>query len=175
MDFDMDPRGNLPSSLFPEIYRVKEKELQSVAGHEFAHHLCGHLKDDKLVKATLLSVDGTVYEEKFYTKRQQDEFEADIQSINRPNYGKEEYFDLVEGSLIWFASVMIGEAAKKVINPGFGTGVLTHPAVSDRFNNILENLKYKDDSFCQQMKTLYDNALQYSDFIVFQDVSSLIN
>jgi len=43
LDFDLDPRGDLPDSENNRIKEALKWQLEFVIGHEYAHLLCGHL------------------------------------------------------------------------------------------------------------------------------------
>lgn len=44
MDFEIDPRGIIPIDIRRKIDELVFFEKQFIAGHEFSHYLCGHLK-----------------------------------------------------------------------------------------------------------------------------------
>jgi len=48
LDFEVDPRGKLSKKLLIEMRRPIPLQLQFVVGHEFAHHLLGHLSDARM-------------------------------------------------------------------------------------------------------------------------------
>lgn len=43
VDFDLDPRGQLPIAIEREINAHVLRQMQFTFGHEYAHYLCGHL------------------------------------------------------------------------------------------------------------------------------------
>ena len=61
MDFLLDPRGIVPQTIFQRIKDTTNKELQYVAGHEFAHFLCGHLDNNNLENKLLFSLNSHNY------------------------------------------------------------------------------------------------------------------
>lgn len=155
MDFFMDPRGIVPKKIGKIIHQPIEFELQYIAGHEFSHVLCGHLDDKNTVNKPFLRICEKEYFQPIYNTSQKQEFEADIESLKRPNYENKTYTDLLKASLLWFASLELGEAAQEFMSPSTSLQVKTHPLAEERFNNILENTKlprYYENSNVKNMK-----------------------
>lgn len=158
MDFFMDPRGIVPSDIGAEIHMTLPYELQFIAGHEFAHHLCGHLDDRNICERTMLTVGGRSYTEPIYSVKQKEEFEADLESLRRPEYEREEYEHVLEGALIWFLSLQLSETAKNIIAPTSPYAVKTHPSAEARFEYILKNAEIPKDFDMDKIKRLKETA-----------------
>lgn len=43
LDFDLDPRGELPKIIENKIQELVSDQMQFTFGHEYAHYLCGHV------------------------------------------------------------------------------------------------------------------------------------
>ncbi len=74
LDFDLDPRGVLPSKTEEKIQTLVFDQMQFTFGHEYAHYLCGH------VSSTSVSLPGSQAAARTFSYDL--EFEADIQAIN---------------------------------------------------------------------------------------------
>lgn len=158
MDFFMDPRGIIPEEVGIKVHAPIKHELQYIAGHEFAHHLCGHLDDKDTYKKKILSINDIEYLQPVYNISQKQEFEADIASINRPQYSLEEYSKILEGALIWFISLDLSETAQEIISPTSSFSIKTHPSAKERFEYILENTKIPDQFNIREINKIQDNA-----------------
>ena len=95
LDFFLDPRGIVPQEIGEKMLQPLKYELQYIAGHEFSHHLCGHLDDKNLVSRAVLSIEGNSYFAKVYNPLQKQEFEADLNSIIRPHYNRKEFDNIL--------------------------------------------------------------------------------
>jgi len=158
MDFFMDPRGVIPKDVGIRIHDPIKYELQYIAGHEIAHHLCGHLEDRNICEKKMLSLNETEYFRPIYNTAQKQEFEADVASINRPEYSSEEYSKILEGALIWFISLELSEIAQDIISPTSSFSIKTHPSAKERFEHLLKNTKIPDDFNMRKICKIRDNA-----------------
>lgn len=158
MDFFMDPRGSVPKDIGIKIHAPIRYELQYIAGHEFAHHLCGHLDDKNICQKKMLSIGRTEYFRPLYNIAQLQEFEADVASLNRPEYSTEEYSKLLEGALIWFLSLELSETAQDIISPTSPFSIKTHPSAQERYEHLLRNTKIPDDFNLGVINKIQDNA-----------------
>ncbi len=145
MDFFLDPRGKVPESVGNMIHYPIKHELQFIAGHEFSHHLCKHFDDKSTVKRAVLSFEDKKYIKPVYSVSQKQEFEADLSSINRPLYSKEEYDEVLKGALIWFVSLSLVETAQEIIVPTSNMTIKTHPSAKDRFYNLVNNAHFSNE------------------------------
>lgn len=172
MDFVMDPRGKIPAHIMNSITNQSKYELQFITGHEFGHHLCGHLNDDKLVKKNFLTTENHVYSANIYSISQQEEFQADIDSLNRPKYNSKTYEKLYESSLIWFLSLDIAESIQDIINPipQYKKSLQSHPSSTDRIANIIENTKKPSSLNEKKLISIQENAKRMK-FFLEEDIS----
>jgi hypothetical protein len=74
-----------------------------------------------------------------YNTSQQDEFDADIASINLPNYGLQEKMLVFEGALMWYAFLDIYEGVEHSILPPIG--FQSHPTARERYFNLLNKIE----------------------------------
>lgn len=116
LDFLMDPRGVIPTAIQKRMYSSVPFIMQFVAGHEYAHLILGHLDDRNtspkhMLKAVFKSQNDYKLLD-IYNTSQQNEFDADIASINLPNYGQQEKMFVFEGALTWYAFLDIYEGVE---------------------------------------------------------------
>ncbi|OQP99792.1 hypothetical protein BK412_26120 [Vibrio campbellii] len=142
LDFDIDPRGEVPKDIDQILKFHTDRQLEFVIGHEYAHHFLGHLNDNNLVEGQFLSaIDSDSIKHKFFSYAQQEELDADLDAIERPEYSEESKLDMVHRALIFFVYLDVYHKAKSQIMPSFG--VSSHPEPMDRFNNIYSYYKDK--------------------------------
>lgn len=158
MDFFMDPRGIVPKEVGVKIHTPIKYELQYIAGHEFAHHLCEHFNDQDVQDKKILSIGETEYFRPIYNTAQKQEFEADIASINRPEYSSKEYLKILQGALIWFISLDLSETAQDIISPASSFSIKTHPSAQERFANLLENTNIPAEFNLDEIYVIQENA-----------------
>lgn len=142
MDFELDPRGEVPKEI-DELNKIWVKEqLQFVIGHEYAHSLCGHLDKENVIEKSLFSHGSTNVTNtyKIYNKSQQQEFEADIQSLILPMYSNDVFEEKVNAAIFFFKYIDIFEYAQEIIAPSMNP-IKTHPDPIERIWNIYENTK----------------------------------
>lgn len=133
-DFDLDPRGDLPDNVKRYCNKIVSDQLDFVIGHEYAHALLGHFgKDANLTSHSelLMMSDGLGREDKYFTPRQHQEFEADAGSILHADYDDEECADVLNGAVLFFLYLDIFYAISNYINPPFNASK-THPDPIER-------------------------------------------
>lgn len=142
LDFDLDPRGELPDSEKNRIEEALKWQLKFVIGHEYAHLLLGHLSEDnaKEVNNLLLNVKPDKYiGSKIYTQSEQQEFEADLASIINANYDEHEQASAVYQACLFFYYLHLGEIVDSYLFPRIDRP-RTHPIPLDRVKNLRNNL-----------------------------------
>lgn len=168
LDFLMDPRGIIPKDIAEDIHKTIPYQMQFIAGHEFAHYILGHLSDKKLMNKpifkAIFSSQSDYGNEKIYNYSQQNEFDADIMSIQLGNYEKFEKERIFESALIWFASLDLYEAVENYISPPIG--YITHPPARDRFENLLKKISMPKDYDYSKWKDLLGVIDSYKDFFI---------
>ena len=138
MDFELDPRGIIPADIHRDIMCAINKELQFIAGHEIAHHLCNHLNENKVSKINILNGINQDFELPVFNIDQKQEFEADISSLRKPHYSKKEFRNVFEGSVHWFHALAFIEKIDEVLNPGKESRYQTHPSANQRLERIIK-------------------------------------
>lgn len=147
LDFKMDPRGIIPKSIQDSMSSTYPFQMQFLIGHEFAHYILGHLKEDNTVEKFLIKAmfsSQTDYAKiNSYTVSQKKELEADIYAIKIPLYDDMEMKLIFESTLHFFADLAIYEAVKDCLFPPIG--YQTHPDAMSRYYNLLDNIKKPKD------------------------------
>lgn len=170
MDFSLDQRGIIPKKIYDKINKISQNQMQYLAGHEFSHFLCGHLKDKKLVRALTFSFGNNQYFDRVYNNSQLEEFEADINSLTRPKYSKKEFEELIRSALIWFISLDIVDYAVSIFAPRSYNSYLTHPSAKDRFDNIVKHFKNELPNKLNEIEVIKYRAEQFKRFLQ-EDIS----
>ena len=144
LDFFMDQRGIIPDGIAKAIHSPIPYQLQFIAGHEFAHFLLGHLSNDRLLERPIfhaISPTDTAYGLLMaYNPSQQNEFEADQQSILLPTYNNAEKSKLLDAALLWFGCLELFEHVQDIMFPRSPTSYNSHPSARERFENLLTKI-----------------------------------
>ncbi len=143
LDFLMDPRGIIPRTIEKKISSSVPFIMQFIAGHEYAHLILGHLDDKNtspkhMLKAVFKSQNDYKLLD-VYNTSQQNEFDADVASINLPNYSQKEKMLVFEGALMWYAFLDIYEGVEHSIFPPIG--YQSHPTARERYFNLLNKIE----------------------------------
>lgn len=169
LDFEMDPRGRLPKNVEEDIKDIIPFILVFISGHEFSHHLLGHCNKNNL-RSIVMWGDDESHSQKIYNTSQKQEFDADIGSLEIPEYPEHVYENVFESALIWYLIVDLVEYAMNLINPGFFDGYQTHPTAMERFNHIIKTARHTK-RFSEQD---YAKIIEWSDqlkIFINQDIS----
>ncbi|MBN8680964.1 MAG: hypothetical protein J0M29_22255 [Chitinophagales bacterium] len=169
LDFLMDPRGIIPPKIQQKMHSSVPFIMQFIAGHEYAHLLLGHLDDNKTIKKHLLKA---IFKSQndykmldVYSTSQQNEFDADVASINLPNYGKKEKMFIFEGALMWYAFLDIYEGVEQSIFPP--VGYQSHPTAKERYFNLLNKIEtYPGFKYEYWDKHLPKSIEEYRNFFI---------
>lgn len=141
MDFLVDPRGIVPAEIGIAIHEPIPFQMQFIAGHEFAHHVLGHLSDANLVERPTffaISPDDKDYKPRnFYNKSQLEELDADYHALSLPNYSEEIAKNMLESVLIWLGGMEIYEMLCDTVCPKSPWDYRSHPKARDRYENLL--------------------------------------
>lgn len=141
LDFDIDPRGDIPEAIDSECHYHTSRQLEFVVGHEYSHHFLGHLENGNLIEEPMMAaLDSEDFKQKVFSYSQKDEFAADIDSIERPNYTTEGREDILNRALFFFVYLDLYQDIKEQISPSFG-GIRSHPDPIDRFYNLRNHFK----------------------------------
>lgn len=139
LDFELDPRGIIPYKIKTEVHSFILSQLRFVAGHEFAHHLLGHVSSAKIKEKKIMrkffSSSSNEKTEKFYTYLQKQEFDADEGAINFQKCSEKERKKLISAALLFFAGLAVYESVEQFFYPPINTP--DHPPAIDRFDALV--------------------------------------
>lgn len=133
LDFDLDPRGDLPQAVHDSCLSLADAQMQFVVGHEFAHHLLGHL-DAKVLTAVpygVMPFDKPAVDLRYYSPRQKQEFEADAGALLHVKDDVGAVARILNGAICFFLCLEVFYAISDYANPGVRAPV-THPGPVDR-------------------------------------------
>jgi len=140
MDFEIDPRGNVPPNINDEIERIVEAQIQFVIGHEYAHHRLGH-SFDHVINISSKQGDAFVGENtsqlSLYKRSWEQEFEADVASVSGAVAWPSRH-QLVHGAIHFFLALFVFESVANKLDKGFAA-IDTHPPTLERYFHIVDN------------------------------------
>lgn len=142
LDFDLDPRASLPKKVVKECSRMVRAQIDFIVGHEYSHIILGHLEGNAVEFDTLEMLGSETAPQaspKYYTPRQNQEFDADVGSVLHPNYTDEESAQNVDAATIFFVALDIFYAVDGYINPSINR-IKTHPDPLDRIWNLRKSV-----------------------------------
>lgn len=152
MDFELDPRGEMPPALNHQIIQKVSEQLEFIIGHEYAHHLLSHLDANSLYDQPLFINMGEEINHQthtFYNYRQKQELEADEAAIFLPNFSDDKMMSYAFSAISFFIYLDIYQQASDQIfpaNPQFST----HPKPLDRMWNIVKKIGKYEDTYIEK-------------------------
>lgn len=132
LDFDLDPRGDLPAELDQYLLELVDHQIQFVIGHEYSHLLRGHLKK-KMLGAPPLGVIPVHVQARFkyYTPEQNKEFVADAGALLDPQLNDQQVAHRLFAAMWFFLGLEIFYAIAKCLDSKLHLSN-THPPPLDR-------------------------------------------
>ena len=174
LDFLMDPRGIVPSDIGEAMHSTIPYQMQFIAGHEYAHYLLNHVSEkntsDSPIFNAIFHNDKDYKPVKIYNQSQNQEFDADINSIMLPTYTIEYRKKIVEAALIWFGCLDLYESVLEAISPTSSYEYKTHPPARDRFTHLLSSVPLPKD-FSKNRWDSFLNTIEYYKGIIIEDVA----
>jgi len=147
LDFDMDARGIIPPELQFQNAALVGQQIRFIVGHEYAHHIHGHLNKSHLVEQPMfMALHGENSEErteKFYNNSEQQEFEADASSLLLPGMNPAELKDAAMSAISWFGYLDVFQQVSDQLFPRSPWSIRTHPEPVERLWNIYEKCSSK--------------------------------
>jgi len=162
-DFEMDPRGIIPSDFENALYRPYPFQSIFIAGHEYGHYLLGNLDENNTTKTSFskphFKDDNDYRKIDTYNISQKHEFDADLFAMNEPRMEDRYYNMYYHSVMLWFASQVIFETVEDTICPPYG--YQSHPGAKARYKNIIENARKPKDFgekyYCERLPKLVDS------------------
>jgi hypothetical protein len=132
LDFDIDPRGDLPAEFDQYISALVDDQIQFVIGHEYAHLMLGHLKKKMLGAPPLGVMPHDVQERvKYYTPKQNQELAADAGALLDPNLNNQQVAERLFAATWFFLGLEIFYAIAKCVGSSSHLAK-THPPPIER-------------------------------------------
>ena len=133
LDFDLDPRyDTLPNEIVTANNNLVEKQLMFIIGHEYAHHVLGHLNNTNLLTLSSHELFMTNNEtHKIYNYSQKKELDADWHSLKNTKLTKKEKEEMLNGAFLFFIYIDIFRHVQEYLFPQ-GSIYKTHPDPLDR-------------------------------------------
>lgn len=143
MDFDVDPRGIIPFKADRVLRQATQDQLEFIIGHEYAHHLCGHLKTASTIDRPMFACFAHELvespSERVFNLNEQQEFEADDSALDRIRHDNNAYERLVFGAVTWLLYLDVYQAVSDQLFPTPPWKLRTHPLPIERLARIREN------------------------------------
>jgi len=178
MDFLMDPRGIVPESVGMAIYDPIPLQLEFIAGHEFAHHILGHLDSGATIKkpifCTISPSDKDYKPLPVFSQLQKKELDADRHAILLLEKDKPHQADVLDAALLWFGCLELYEAVSEFMCPSCPWATSSHPTARQRFEQLVtlsESLGRGKTTLCEQFLQTIDGLKP----ILLEDVSTNID
>lgn len=133
LDFESDTRGDLPIAIHKRMLRIVKYQMNFVIGHEYAHHLLGHVGTLSSSKSNIHGIEDAV----ILNYKQVEELQADYESINSARYSESEKSNVINGALIFFLGLHMYELVKDYYSPS-NTSFKTHPEPLQRMWKLQE-------------------------------------
>lgn len=145
LDFDLDPRGDLPVSIHETIKMYTTYQLIFTFGHEYSHHTLGHLSSAKLSNINMSdiikeSASNTSIQCYRYIHRK--EYEADWYAIKNIKGNNEFKSALADSAFLMFIYFDILEHVYEFMSLRVGSSK-THPKPLDRLWKLRRRLNRK--------------------------------
>ncbi len=177
LDFLIDPRGIISKEIQQKTQKSVPFQMQFIAGHEYSHFLLGHLAEDNTstqhVFKALFNSQSNYKPLDVYNTSQKQELDADLSSINLPQYTLKERMLVFEAALLLFACLDIYEGVRDSISPPIG--YQNHPPARERYFNLLNNIQTHNDFDYKYWKKSLPETLDFYRNFFIEDASIYID
>lgn len=162
MDFYMDPRGIMPKDVAEAIHAPIPLQMEFIAGHEFAHHILGHLSPisvtDKPIFCAITPRDEDYMLLPAFSQSQQEELDADKQAVLLLEKNEQHRTQVLDAALLWFGCLELYEAVADFMHPSVPWVPVSHPSARQRFEQLLSGVPiprgYDDSRSKRLLKTI---------------------
>lgn len=163
LDFDIDSRGDLPPKIHKEIANYTEVQLIFIFGHEYAHHILGHLSSSSIKKyplQTIMHTERSNIDIKAYSYEHKKEYSADLYAIKNIRNNNQFRSIMADSAFLMFIYFDILEHVLQYLALR-DTISKTHPKPLDRLWHLRGKLKSKIGGSVDTIKSY----LKFSDQI----------
>jgi hypothetical protein len=135
LDFDLDPRGEVPTEIDTKVRELVTWQMRFVIGHEYAHHGLGHVNSE-LTNVRAMTSPTTGRDWGSYRRSWENEFEADLHAILDVAHELSR-MKLVQGAVLFFLHIFFHERIAAAFDPEFAM-IDTHPPTQERLERVIE-------------------------------------
>ena len=142
LDFDLDPRGNLPSHIHDTIQNYSNFQIYFTFGHEYAHHTLGHLSEAMLTNIKLrdiVHITESNHSIQSFQYKHRKEYEADWFAIKNIKGNKDFRSALADSAFLMFIYFDILDHVYQYLALSHGVSE-THPRPLDRLWKLRQKL-----------------------------------
>lgn len=158
LDFDIDPRGEIPDEVHSQTLEFVDQQLLFIVAHEYSHYFLGHMGDPNLIGDAehniLEGIDNKI--PKYYTHDQKQEFDADIDAIERQCIPPASIHRMITSATFFFAYLELLRKVNDQIAPSFNR-VKTHPDPLDRIDNLINHFSERCDIDLDNIQMIKQN------------------
>jgi hypothetical protein len=158
LDFEIDPRGNLPIEIEEKIQGYVRSQMEFTYGHEYSHYLLGHLNNSNLKPMAMFDATDKSVIGEFAVHSHELEFQADLKAVQLVERNKSASLELAWGAFSVF--VLLHFLIKAELNLGlrkFSVST-THPSPIERVWSLQKRLGKKSPYSDQSLKASLDSA-----------------
>lgn len=174
LDFDIDPRADLPQEKERAIESLVKCQMQFTFGHEYAHYLCNHIpsaemslgimKHDSFVNDLLLYNHNLEYEADYYALRNIENKKADFRGITQGAFSVLLYLYFIEKFRSTFGVKSFSVS-------------ISHPSAIDRIYQLYRNLgkqSYIGEADINEMINVADEMAQVLQYRLEGQIDDLL-
>jgi hypothetical protein len=170
-DFDIDPRAILPEHIDVWIQSITDLQYQFILGHEYSHHLLGHVNDSNLHSESL-SLLMAMYEGKntiqHYKYSYKLEYDADWHSIKHIKGNSKFKEDLSNAAFLTLMYLETSRIILDYVNPRITDRKNSHPDPASRVYKIRKKLNNKYGFSREQLENNLGYLKNYSEQFINQ-------
>ncbi|MFV9669351.1 hypothetical protein ACNY68_10210 [Pantoea sp. KXB25] len=158
LDFDIDPRGEIPDAVHSQTLDYVDQQLLFIVAHEYSHYFLGHMGDPNLIDDVAHNILEGVGNKipKYYTHEQQEEFDADIDAIERQCISPASMHKMITSAAFFFSYLELLRNVNDQIAPSFNR-IKTHPDPLDRIDNLINHFSDRCDIDFENIQMIKKN------------------
>jgi hypothetical protein len=163
LDFDLDPRGNVPTAIDVNVRELVTWQMRFVIGHEYAHHALGHLHSNiKSVRA--MTSQTTSRNWGSHQRSWKNEFEADQHAIKDVD-GMLPRMKLIQAAVLFLLHIFFHERITSAFDAEF-SAIDSHPPTEDRLRRIVEQFGGEIEIGIEWMERALERQLLTADGLI---------
>ena len=163
LDFDMDTRGEFDKSTEMHLQKLLSNQYNFILGHEYAHHLLGHLNDSKLFSERMF-LNESKDKVHHYIHKYKEEYDADWFSIKNITGNKDYKNEIANAAFTCFFFFYTLELVGEYLAPQGDASAKSHPPAMDRLFTLRRKLKANighEKEHLEAVKSSIDSVMDY--------------